>query len=73
VAVIEAVAAATGREPTELPLLERVVDPEAIDALFDGRGGAPERAAYLAFSYAGADVTLGDDGGVTARPREGAR
>lgn len=72
VAVIEAVAAATGQDPTELPLLERTVDPEAIDALFDG-GTDTDRSVYLSFAYGGTEVTIGDDGELTVDPRRGAR
>lgn len=68
VAVVEAVAAATDRDPTDLPLLQRTVDPDALDALFDGEAG-PDRSVCLSFTYAGAKVTLGDNGQVTAHPR----
>jgi hypothetical protein len=67
--VIEAVAAATGRDPMELPPLYRTVDPEAVDALFGGADGDPERDVFLSFTYAGAAVTVDDGGELTARPR----
>lgn len=64
-AVVEAVAAVSGRSPTAAageadplePLFE-AVDPEALDALVDASAGADGRAVEVAFEYAGHDVTV---------------
>ena len=58
-AVIEAVAAATDRDPTELPPLQRTVDVDALDALLDGRTDSSIR---LSFEYAGVRVSVDRDG-----------
>lgn len=61
VAVIEAVAATTGLEPTEMPPLQRTVDVEALDDLLRSR---PDSSVRLSFEYAGMRVTVVGDGGV---------
>lgn len=67
-AVIEAVAAAAGREPTALPPLHRVVDADALDALLTGgpsnRRTPSETGANVrvSFAYAGVEVTVSRDG-----------
>lgn len=64
-AVIETVAVASDREPTRLPPLYGVIDPDALDAL---RG--PESSVrgagtvQLTFPYAGHEVTVRSDGEV---------
>lgn len=63
-AVVKAVAAATGRQPTDLPTLYDRLDTDALDDLLDrGDGGAVE----VAFEYAGVDVRVGSDGTVAVR------
>jgi hypothetical protein len=59
-AVVEAVAARDGIDPVdvETPLYE-VVDPDALDALFDGRAGE------VTFEYSGYRVTVTESGEVT--------
>lgn len=60
VAVVEAVAEAEQANPDDLPLLSDVIDPEALDALFDddrvGRSGV-----HCSFDYCGYAVTVTDD------------
>ncbi|WP_123537847.1 HalOD1 output domain-containing protein [Halosimplex salinum] len=58
-AVVEAVAAATETEPTEMPPLARSVDPDALDTLFASADGPID----LSFRYGGVTVTL-ECGGV---------
>lgn len=60
VAIVRAVAEAENANPGDLPLLSDVIDPEALDALFDddrvGRSGA-----RFSFDYCGYVVTVTDD------------
>ncbi len=60
VAVVRSVAEAEDASPGDLPLLSDVIDPEALDAIFDddraGRSGV-----YFSFDYCGYVVTVTDD------------
>ena len=58
-AVVRAVAAYRGRDPTSMEPLYTAVEPDALDALFDSR---PEQNAYIEFSFAGLRVHLRADG-----------
>ena len=66
VAVVLAVAAREGVDPTDLsPPLNDVVDPDALDAIFaetDARGGS------LSFTYHGYSVEIHSDGRVHVEP-----
>lgn len=58
-AVVCAVSAITGREPSSLPLLADALDPDALDALFDTRpNGEPRTGGHLSFMYGGCRITL---------------
>jgi len=60
--VLRAVAEATGRDPATLPPLYEVVDPDALDALFDSSGnGGPGDDREFRFSYAGREVSVRSD------------
>lgn len=51
-AVVRAVSAATGRDPRSLPTLAAVVDPDALDALFEPRAdGTLRPGGHLSFIY----------------------
>lgn len=63
--VIGAVAAALGMDPTDCPPLYEVIDPSALDELFQGR---PATTGYVHLEYAGFHVTVDSDGGVTLAP-----
>ncbi|WP_144920679.1 HalOD1 output domain-containing protein [Halorubrum salsamenti] len=67
VAVVRAVAEAEGASPGDLSLLSDVIDPEALDELFEddrpGRSGV-----FFSFDYCGYAVTVTDDA-VTLDPR----
>ena len=52
-AVVDAVTAETGTDATTLPPLYDVIDPDALDALFQGRDGGA-----VSFDYAGDAVTV---------------
>lgn len=53
-AVVEAVADATGRSPEELPSLTGTVDPDSLEGLF----ATEESSGRLTFEYAGHRVTV---------------
>ncbi len=62
-AVLAAVARAEGKQPAELsPPLFDVIDPDALDHLFDGK---PETAGTVAFRYHGYLVIVDQYGRVT--------
>ncbi|WP_433626387.1 DUF7504 family protein [Halomicrococcus sp. NG-SE-24] len=65
-----AVADAAGVEPSDIPeQLYDVIDPEALDKLFEPRGdGTPRRGGRLSFSLYGHHVTVNGDGTVTVQP-----
>lgn len=58
-AVVEAVAAATGRDPYEMPPIQRAVDTDALDALVAAENGSSLR---ISFEYLEATVTIHPDG-----------
>jgi hypothetical protein len=58
-AVAEAVAAATGREASELAPLQRTVDADALDRLLDGDSNAPGGGdVVVSFTYEGVTVRV---------------
>lgn len=65
VAVVEAVAAATERDPRDLPVLHDAVDADALDALLDGGESNSRSAVRVEFDYAGVSVDVDSDDGVT--------
>lgn len=64
-AVISSVAAHKGIEATELPPLYDVLDPDALDALFETSSGRADGA--VTFVYAGCTVECASDGSVDVR------
>lgn len=65
--IIEAVAAVSGRDPFELPPLWNVIDPEALDALFEPTKAGLKRSGRVEFTYCDFLITV-DDGDVTVSP-----
>lgn len=65
-AVVEAVADAEGVEPTDLRPLYDVLDPDALDSLFQPRvpGGRSTRG-QITFQYHGYEVHIDEEGQVT--------
>lgn len=60
--VIEAVAAAEGIDPTELPArLYEVIDPDALDSLFTSD---TIQTGTVTFAFCGYDVTITEEGTV---------
>ena len=56
--VVTAVAEANGVDHTELPPLYGVVDPDALEALFDDGRGETRSDCELRFTYAGQEVRI---------------
>jgi hypothetical protein len=68
-AVVRAVSAVDGRKPGSLPPLGRVLDPDALDALFDARSdGEPRTGGRLSFIYSRCRVTLDNGEFLTIQP-----
>lgn len=69
-AVVEAVAAEAGVDPRDLtPQLYDVVDPDALDTLFESVAEETSRAnGSVVFPYAGYQVTVAADGAVDVDP-----
>lgn len=60
-AIVRAVAAATGRDPIDLPRLYDRVDGDALDALLS-RGSNPGNGVIrVSFAYAGVEVAIDTD------------
>jgi hypothetical protein len=67
-AVVEAIAIATNREPTDLEPLYDSVDPDALDGLFEGP--AVPADLTLSFTHAGCEIVLRERGGLVVEPVE---
>lgn len=65
-AVVSAVAEVTGSDPLSLDPLYTVVDPDALNSLFDGDSSNRERTNRVEFTYCDCDVVVTDDGDVRA-------
>lgn len=72
--VVESVAALEEVDPVDLDeRLNNVVDPDALDALFSGRGdeSGSDRRASVTFSYCGYMVIVRGSGEVTIEATDG--
>lgn len=67
-AIVEAVAAASGREPTAIDTLYEYTDPDAIDALLSPRDGRSPPDVEITLTLWGCEVTADSDGRVAVRP-----
>ena len=63
IAIVEAVSAATGQEPTDLPPLQETVDADALDTLLDGQSSS----VAVSFQYADTVVSVDADGSIEVR------
>ncbi|WP_435074257.1 HalOD1 output domain-containing protein [Halorubrum sp. HHNYT27] len=61
VAIVRAVAEAKSVSPGELPIMADVIDPEAIDSLFDSDPAVGRSGVALSFDYCGYSVQVSDD------------
>lgn len=70
--VIEAVAAATGADPTTMPPLYDAIDPDALDSALDSlsRGTRQSREGSISFRFNGCCVTVHADGRTVVSPPE---
>ena len=66
--VVQQVAAKTGRDPLQLPVLHDILDPDALDALIEGISDG-----QVSFTYAGHEVTVTSDGEITLEETSSAR
>ncbi|RKD89294.1 HalOD1 output domain-containing protein [Halopiger aswanensis] len=68
VAVVEAVAAKSGVDPADLEcLLADVIDPDALDRLFEPTSTHERGSGFVEFGYCGRVVTVWADGSVDVR------
>lgn len=68
-AVVRAVSAVEGRKPSHIPSLTHVLDPDALDALFDSRpNGVPRTGGRVAFVYINYHITVDNGEYLTIRP-----
>ncbi|GAB3669778.1 HalOD1 output domain-containing protein [Halopiger thermotolerans] len=68
VAVVEAVAAKNGVDPADLEcLLADVIDPIALDRLFEPTSTHERRSGVVEFEYCGRIVTVRADGRIDVR------
>lgn len=68
-AVVCAVSAVEGREPTSLRPLADVLDPDALDSLFGAQhDGAPRQGGRLSFVYSKCRVTIDNGEYLTLDP-----
>lgn len=56
--VVDCIADATGRDPLELPPLWEVIDPEALNKLFEPMKSGKSRAGTVRFTYCNHEVTV---------------
>jgi len=67
-AVVEAIAVAANREPTDHRPLYDAVDTDALNDIFDGDQSP---SVEVSFTYEGFDVSVAGTGTVTVRPADG--
>jgi hypothetical protein len=68
-AVVRAVAAARDTDPLDVSPLNDVVDPDALDALFQSKiDGSSRDGGTVQFALDGCDVTIESTGDVVVRP-----
>ncbi|WP_458190852.1 HalOD1 output domain-containing protein [Haladaptatus sp. NG-WS-4] len=69
IAVVDTVAADTGREPTDIPPLYNSIYPDALDALLTATRNGSVPDVRVTFTYDGMDITVTGGGTVTAREK----
>ncbi|WP_440772141.1 HalOD1 output domain-containing protein [Natronorubrum sp. DTA28] len=60
--IVDAVSEAEDCDPLTLPPLWNVIDPEALDALFEPTRGGRPRTGRVSFVYAGYEITVDSTG-----------
>lgn len=67
-AIVRAVSAVEGRRPCAVPPLTHVLDPNALDALFDSQpNGDPRIGGRLEFVYSNCHITIDNGEYLTVR------
>lgn len=66
--VINAVAETTGTDPTRMTPLYDVVDPDALDRLFDPQSRRPGSGVRVVFTFESCEVTVEANGRVVVTP-----
>ena len=70
-AVVRAVSAVEGRDPRSLPPLEKALDTDALDALFDSRrDGTARTGGQVSFVYSNCRLTIDNGEYLTVRMLE---
>lgn len=70
-AVFRAVSAVTGQEPGSLQPLTDIIDPDALDALFEPRSNdVPRTGGHLSFVYSSCRITIDNGEFLTIEPLE---
>ena len=64
VAVTETVAERRGVEPTDLRPIHDVIDPDALNTVFEPAGTAVRNSGRVAFTYYGYEVRIDGDGSI---------
>ena len=68
-AVVRALSAVNGCPPETLPPLAEVLDPDALDMIFDkGRNGNPRPGGRISFIYNGCRITIDNGEYLTIHP-----
>lgn len=70
VAIVEAVAAATGRDPLELPPLEASIDSDALNAFVLSGTSKSANGVRVTFDYADTEVSMDGGGRIVVRAVE---
>ena len=65
--IVSGIGAFEGEDPDALPPLDRQIDPDALDALFDVNGDRASAAGCVTFSYYGYTVLVRSTGAVLVR------
>jgi hypothetical protein len=63
--VVYGIAQVTDTDPTSLRPLGEVIDPDALDTIFDRNGAGELGDAHLSFGYEGHEVTVFNHGRIT--------
>jgi hypothetical protein len=66
--VVRAIAAVKGVEPTDVDPLCDFIDPDALDAVFDGTTGTSERDIRVSFRIDDLEIEVSGDRHITVRP-----
>ena len=68
-AITHAIAEIEGEEPERIPSLSAVVNPDALDALFQPKlDGTPRSNGHISFEFASYHVTVYNDGEIEIAP-----